>query len=344
MIASFNTMENKGHPLAELHAHIGASVDPWVMWTIAHAQGIKLPTKDYWEFEELITVSPDKPKKSLKDYLSILHDVTEVIQSSTFAMEQATHDIIGEMYRTNNTTIVELRFNPMKRNRGGEQDLDHIIMATLRGMDKALLEYPQVAAGIIFSLDRQFTYEQNEIIAAKAIRYHRRGVVAIDFANYGTGKFHFKDYQKLIEKCRLAGLRVTAHTGETTDTNDMWEAVEFAKPDRIGHGIRAAHDKALMKELVKRDIILEVCPSSNLSTSAIKNIDELRFIIRTLVENKVKITINTDGPKVVKGASLRHEFELLRKHQILTDEQLETARKTAFEVSFVPKGGIDAYL
>lgn len=337
-------MEHQGHPLAELHTHIGASVDPWVMWSIAHAQGIKLPTKDYWEFEELITVSPSKPKKSLKEYLSILHDVTEVIQSSTFAMEQVTHEIIGEMYRTNNVTMIELRYNPMKRNHGGAQDLDHIIMATLRGMDKALLEYPQVSAGIIISLDRQFTYEQNMALAQKAIRYHKRGIIAIDFANYGTGKFHFKDYKDLIDKCRSAGLRVTTHSGETKDTDDMWEALEFANPDRIGHGIRAAYDKPLMKELVKRGTVLEICPSSNLSTSAIKNMEELTFVIRTLVENGVKITINTDGPKVVKGASLRQEFEMLKRHHIMSDEELETARQVAFEASFIPKGGLDAYL
>lgn len=337
-------IDKRDKPLAELHAHIGASADPWVMWSIAHAQGIKLPTKDYWEFEQLTAVSPDQPKKSLEDYLSILHNVTEVVQSSTFAMEQVTHDIIGEMYRTNNATIVELRYNPMKRNRGGEQDLDHIIMATLRGMDKALLEYPQVSAGIILSLDRQFTYHQNEVIAEKAIRYKNRGVIAIDFANADTGKFHFKDYAKLIEKCRRAGLHVTAHTGETQDTNDMWEALEFAKPERVGHGIRAAYDKKLMQELVKRNIVLEVCPSSNLSTSAVRNVEELKFIIRTFVENKVKFTINTDGPKVVRGASLKNEFEFLRKNNILTDEELEHARKLAFEATFVPKGGLEAYL
>ena len=337
-------MDQRPKPLAELHAHIGASADPWVMWSIAHAQGIKLPTKDYWEFEELATVSPDKPRKSLADYLKILHETTEVIQSSTFAMEQVTHEIIGEMYRTSNATVVELRYNPMKRNKGGQQDLDHIIMATLRGMDRALLEYPQVSAGLILSLDRQFTYEQNEVIAEKAIRYHRRGVIAIDFANSGDGTFHFKDYKELIGRCKKAGLKVTAHTGESPDTDDMWEAIEFAEPDRIGHGIRSAFDKDLMKELVKRDIVLEVCPSSNLSTSAVKNVEELKEIIRTLVEHKVKITINTDGPKVVKGASLKGEFEFLKRHKILDDEELETARKTAFEATFVKRQGIDAYL
>ena len=45
-------------PLTELHCHLGGAVTPAIMWGIAHAQGIQLPTKDYWEFRELITVSP----------------------------------------------------------------------------------------------------------------------------------------------------------------------------------------------------------------------------------------------------------------------------------------------
>ncbi|HEU5311563.1 MAG TPA: adenosine deaminase, partial [Candidatus Eisenbacteria bacterium] len=153
-------------PLAELHCHLGAAVTPAIMWSIAHAQGIKLPTRDYWEFRDLITVHPRRPK-SFDGYLQLFH-WTELIQSSPIAVERAVYEVVGGAYRKNNITTTELRFNPMKRNRGGEQDLDHIIAAAVRGMDKAGLEYP-VKPGLIFCLDRAFPYELNEIIADKAI-------------------------------------------------------------------------------------------------------------------------------------------------------------------------------
>ena len=92
------------------------------------------------------------------------------------------HGAIGGAYRTQNITTLELRFNPMKRNRGGERDLDHIIMAASRGLDRAALEYPQVRAGLILMMDRTFTHEQNEVIVEKAIRYADRGVVGVDIA------------------------------------------------------------------------------------------------------------------------------------------------------------------
>ena len=69
---------------------------------------------------------------------------TELIQSSPEAIEESVKATIAGGYRKSNITPHELRFNPMKRNRGGERDLDHIIMSAIWGMDKAMLEYPQV--------------------------------------------------------------------------------------------------------------------------------------------------------------------------------------------------------
>ena len=102
--------------LAELHVHLGGSVDPAVMWEIAHAQGIRLPTKDYWKFVDLVTVDSVK-KKSFEDYLSLFR-WTELIQSSPLAIERSVYQTIAGAYRKNNITLLELRFNPMKRNRG----------------------------------------------------------------------------------------------------------------------------------------------------------------------------------------------------------------------------------
>ena len=166
-------------PLAELHCHLGGAVTPAIMWGIAHAQGIKLPTKDYWEFRDMITVSPRR-NRSFDGYLQLFH-WTELIQSSPLAVERAVYEVVGGGYRKNNVTTMELRFNPMKRNRGGEQDLDHIIAAAVRGMDRATLEYP-VKPGLIFCLDRAFPYELNEIIVEKAIAWRDRGVVGVDIA------------------------------------------------------------------------------------------------------------------------------------------------------------------
>src|SRR5438105_10870092 len=86
-----------GDELTELHVHLGGAVDPAAMWGIAHDQGIRLPTKDYWEFVDLITVRKQS-KKSFEDFLALYH-WTELIQSSPLAVEQSVYEVVGGAYR-----------------------------------------------------------------------------------------------------------------------------------------------------------------------------------------------------------------------------------------------------
>src|SRR5256884_8667618 len=155
--------------LAELHTHLGGSVASDFLWSLAHEQGTALPVKDYWEFDRLVTVSDPRGVPSLEALDRIYH-WTELIQSSPIAVERSVHAAIGGAYRSQGITTLEVRFNPMKRNRRGERDLDHIIMAAGRGLDRASLEYPQVRAGLILMMDRTFDERQKAIIVEKAIR------------------------------------------------------------------------------------------------------------------------------------------------------------------------------
>src|SRR5258706_16023269 len=98
------------------------------MWGIAHSQGIRLPTKDYWEFVDLITVHP-KRRKSFEDFLELYH-WTELIQSSPIALEQSGYAVIGGAYRKGKITTLELRLNPLKRNRGRGPGFDPIIIGS----------------------------------------------------------------------------------------------------------------------------------------------------------------------------------------------------------------------
>jgi adenosine deaminase len=283
--------------LVDLHIHVGGAVAPHVLWSIAHQQGFKLPVKDYWAFVELITARPGKVA-GLEDYLKIMHTWTEKIQSSPAAIERSVYEVIGKEYRGSRVTQIELRFNPAKRNLNSELDLDHIIHAALRGMDRAVLEY-DVKAGLIFCLAREFDHSLNSIIVDKAIKYRTRGVVGIDLAGTERDALELKPevvgrYQALYERARQAGLKTTVHTGETAGTGaeGVVAVVEKLRPNRIGHGIRAAYDEAAMKLLRERDVVLELCPTSNLHTKAVEGLDEMRHIIKTFWDRRGKVTIN----------------------------------------------------
>lgn len=317
--------------LAELHVHVGGAVAPAIMWSIAHLQGIRLPTKDYWQFERLITVGREK-KISWDDYHELFH-WTELIQSSPEAMERSIYEIISGAYRKNNINLLEISFNPMLRNRGGERDLDHIIMGSIRGMDRACLEYP-VKAGLIFLLDRRFTYRQNEIIVKKAVKYQNRGVVGIDIAGPKQKGFQYQDYCPLYRLCKRKGLGTTVHTGEDGSTEEMEKVVRSLRPQRIVHGVKAVYSQSLMRFLKKEEMVLSICPTSNLVMGVVKDIAELKFILRTFLENQVKFCINTDDPEIF-GINLKGEFNLLIREGILTPEEIIDSNRWAKRASFL---------
>jgi adenosine deaminase len=324
--------------LAELHTHLGGSVSSDILWTLAHEQGIALPVKDFWEFDRLVTVSDPRGVPDLNALDAIYH-WTELIQSSPIAVERSVHGAIGGAYRSQGITTLELRFNPMKRNRGGERDLDHIILAAVRGLDRASLEYPQVRAGLILMMDRTFTPEQNAIIVEKAIRWAPRGVVGVDIAGPrpGGGRYEYRQIAPMVEEARTAGLGVTIHVGEEggeIGRAEIAEVVETLAPERIGHGILAAGDPELMSALADAEIVLEICPTSNLLTKALPDEDALRETLRRFVEHGVGFTIATDGPEMMR-THLRDELELLRRIGALDEGELREANRRAHEASFL---------
>jgi adenosine deaminase len=324
--------------LAELHTHLGGSVASDIMWSLAHEQGMALPTRDFWEFDRLVTVSDPRGVPDL-DSLDRIYHLTELIQSSPIAVERSVHAAIGGAYRSQRITTLELRFNPMKRNRGGERDLDHIILAAIRGLDRASLEYPQVRCGLILMMDRTFSAGQNMVIVEKALRYRSRGIVGVDIAGPrpGGGRYDYTQIREHVELARDGGLGVTIHVGEEGGDfglEEIREVVESLRPDRLGHGILAARDPSLMAAIRGADITLEVCPTSNLLTKALAGQEALGETVRTLVANEVPFTIATDGPEMMR-THLRDELELLSRIGALTADELAAANARGHEVSFL---------
>jgi adenosine deaminase len=331
--------------LAELHTHLGGSVSSDIMWTLAHEQGIALPVKDYWEFERLVTVSDPRGVPNL-DALDAIYHWTELIQSSPLAVERSVHAAIGGAYRSQKITTLELRFNPMKRNRGGERDLDHNILAAIRGLDRASLEYPQVRAGLILMMDRTFTAEQNTILVEKAIAWAPRGVVGVDIAGPrpGGARYDYTQISPMVETAREAGLGVTIHVGEEggeLGREELAEVIESLRPDRIGHGILAAGDPELSAALRERGIVLEICPTSNLLTKALADEDAVRTTFRAFADAGVLFTIATDGPEMMR-THLRDEFDLLLRIGALDEAEASEANRRGHEASFVRGQGVAA--
>ena len=113
--------------------------------------------------------TPPKPYQSKLDPLALQQmqtqdfETSQKIQSSPEAIEKSVYEAISLSYRKANVNILEIRFNPMRRNREGLYDLDKVIFSAIVGLKKACMIYP-VQAGLIIEMDRRFNQKQNQIL------------------------------------------------------------------------------------------------------------------------------------------------------------------------------------
>jgi adenosine deaminase len=188
-------------------------------------------------------------------------------------------------------------------------------------------------------MDRTFDERQNRIIVEKAIRYRSRGIVGVDIAGPrpGGSRYPYAQLSPLVDEARAAGLGVTIHVGEEGGEHaveEIAEVIEALGPDRIGHGILAAREPELMAELREREIVLEICPTSNLLTKALPDEAAVRLTLRAFVEAGVRFTIATDGPEMMR-THLRDELDLLLRIGALDEDELREANARGHESSFV---------
>ena len=173
----------------------------------------------------------------------------------------------------------------------------------------------------IFDAVRQFGVEQARQVAEWAAERQDRGVVA-----FGIGGSEARGpaewFHDVFAFAKREGLRLVAHAGEGTSPQSIWAALELGA-ERIGHGISAIDDPALMRHLRERDIPLEICITSNLVTGVVKRMED--HPVRRLFDAGVPITLNTDDPAMFR-CSLVGEYELAKEKFGFSREELRGNR------------------
>lgn len=177
----------------------------------------------------------------------------------------------------------------------------------------------------IFDAVRQFGVDHVQATAEAAVRWRGRGV-----AGFGVGGDEARGparlYREAFEYARAHGLAALPHGGETTGPESVWEALECGAR-RIGHGIRAVEDGALLEELRRRDVALEICITSNVRTGAVRRLEE--HPVRRLFEAGVPVVLNTDDPAMFETTLVR-EYELARDVFGFSDEELRQVARNSF--------------
>jgi aminodeoxyfutalosine deaminase len=186
-----------------------------------------------------------------------------------------------------------------------------------------------VEAHWILDAVRQFGVEHVRKVAELAAARVDDGVLA-----FGIGGSEERGpaewFGEAFTFAKSAGLRLTAHAGESMGPESVWAALDLGA-ERIGHGIAAAHDADLMRELRARDIPLEICITSNLVTGVVKRIED--HPVRRLFDAGVPITLNTDDPAMF-GCTLAGEYALAARVFGFSEMELRGIAANGFRYGF----------
>lgn len=321
-------MESNHNKYSDLHSHLGSSCSAEDLWQIAHEQGIALPYKSYREFEEIIYLN-DKLDHS--KYLEKFN-LTQRIQSTPYGVELSIYKSASNLYINHNITNIEFRFNPMLRNFSGLYDLDAIILSAIKGKMKAESIYP-ISVGIIIETARDFDSEKSLILAEKASKYSKMGVVGFDMSGEFKGK-NFDTHLEAFKSLEAIDIGITIHAGETKNSSyELDFVLNNIKVDRIGHGIHAVFNDKHLELISEKDICLEICPKSNIVTGCVTDAQDFKYIFDKLDEYKILYTINTDGFSFLQ-TSIEKEFKILIEFCGVSDDQIEKLISNSFRCSF----------
>lgn len=350
----------------DLHLHFDGSLPleaVKVLSWLDSAAEIELPYEDD-ELRNLFSVagcSEYERKKSLSEYLKRFDLPIKLLQTEEnlrFAISQLARHLykIGVDY-------AEIRFAPQLHTTrgltqlqvvqavidgyldrldfsGDNKDSAHLLSKLIEYEDvtgvnlgaREELHYPHIRFILCLmrgSVNNEKLYEANMETVEVARHFMSEGnslVAGIDLAG-AEAAFPTEDFKDFFGMARKYKIPYTIHAGEAAGPESIWQALEMGAR-RIGHGVSAVKDESLMQELARKNIVLEMCPTSNLQTGAVRDINE--YPLRLFLQHDMKITINSDN-MTVSGTDVVQEFDLLKKKIWLSDDEERILKKNAEE-------------
>lgn len=327
MNTPINDSELKKYPKVELHRHLELSMRHSTMREIAKTIGLEVPASlDGFEKMFLITEPMNDLGTVLKKFLDtqkLLHS-EEVLTRLTF---EAIEDAVQEGIR-----ILELRFAPTFIQQGHDHlSFEKAHAAIVKGVQMA--RHLPISVGLILTCQRILSVALAERVAHLGAE-NKDTICGLDLADNEL-EFSCLPFARAFEIARKAGLKITVHAGEAPgeqSEKSMLDAIQHLGAQRIGHGVQVAKYPETMKLIKQKMITLELCPTSNVLTNAVKSIAEHPF--RYLMEQGLPVTLNSDDPSVF-NIDLVHEYQVMTKIQKLTASELDRINDTAAAASFI---------
>jgi aminodeoxyfutalosine deaminase len=283
------------YPKIELHVHLEGTVRPATLLEIAKRNDYPLPADsveglaelyDFRDFAHFIEVwiLTTNALQTAQDFRQVVVD---------YAAEAASH---GAVY-------LEGIFSPGERVRRGV-GWDEIFSGYCDGAEEAR-ELHGVEVRLTPDIVRGFPLDEAEQVVRHSAAYRDRGVLGVGLGGL-EAEFPPEPYEPVFALARELGLASVPHAGEVAGPPSVRGALEELGADRLRHGIRAAEDPGLVRELADRRIVLDVCPISNLRTRVVRTLEE--HPLPQLVAAGVRCSISTDDPAMF-GTDLAQDYD-----------------------------------
>ncbi|MCB9026956.1 MAG: adenosine deaminase [Bdellovibrionaceae bacterium] len=316
-------------PKVELHRHLELCVRHSTIKELAPQLGIELPNEQAFRDKFLIT----EPMADLGSVLSKFLD-TQKLWSSEEIVERLTFEACEDAFNEG-IRVLELRYAPSFLVQGHESlDFNKAHRAVVRGCEAAEKKF-KMATGLICIAQRIFSVDVAKSVFHFAFD-HRDSFVGVDLADNEVG-FDSKPFSHLFEKALSLGFGITVHSGEADVPNApryVREAIDYLCAQRIGHGLQIYRDKETMDYVKEKGIVLELCPTSNWFTNAVKDLSLHPF--RKLMDYGVQTTINSDDPGIF-NIDLTHEYDVLHTKLGFNLEEFSKCNEIALKASFIPE-------
>ncbi len=308
-------------PKAELHLHIEGTFEPSLMFQIAQRNKIDIPFKNVEEIEKAYQFS------CLQDFLDIYYQGAAVL-----IHEEDFYDLTYSYLKKckeQHVRHTEIMFDPQTHTERGIS-----FETVINGISKACEDAQKnlnVSSYLIMSYLRHLSEEEAfKTLKASLPFKDKIKAVGLDSSEKGNPPSKF---QKVFKASIEEGYLPVAHAGEEGPPEYIREAIDLLKIVRIDHGNNALKDPDLVKEIVKRDLAMTVCPLSNTALKVVKDLKD--HPLKKMMDLGLKVTINSDDPAYFGGQVNRNYIEI-QKALGLTKEDLYRLAANSFRYSFLP--------
>jgi len=307
-------------PKAELHIHIEGSFEPQLMFEIAQRNGISLKYKTVEEVQAAYQFN------NLQEFLDIYYAGAGVLinQKDFYDMTMA----YLEKAHQENVLHTEIFFDPQTHTDRGIA-FETVIEGILAAMKDAEKSFG-ISSLLILSFLRHLSEEAAFKTLEEALPW-KENLVAVGLDSSEVGNPPQK-FENVYRKAKKLGFKAVAHAGEEGPAEYIWDSLNLLKIDRLDHGNRSLEDDNLVKELVKREMALTVCPLSNDKLQVVKDMKE--HPIKRMLELGLKATVNSDDPAYF-GGYMNANFNAITEALDLSKDDLYLLSRNAFEACFV---------